>query len=121
MDLILEATGVPSLAFNLLDGLATNGIYVLTGIPGGDRPISVDGAGLMRQLVLRNQVMIGSVNASRAHFQMGVDDLAKAREKWGSTVDQVITHRFPFDHYLDAYHAIEASKGEYLKVMIELA
>ena len=32
----------------------------------------------------------------------------------------MITHRFPFDKYLDAYHAIEASKGEYLKVMIDL-
>ena len=34
---------------------------------------------------------------------------------------EMITHRFPFDQYLDAYHAIEASKGEYLKVMIDLA
>ena len=31
----------------------------------------------------------------------------------------MITHRFPFDRYLDAYHAIEASGGNY-QVMIEL-
>ncbi len=35
-------------------------------------------------------------------------------------LDEMITHRFPFERYLDAYHAIEASHGEYLKVMIEL-
>ena len=30
------------------------------------------------------------------------------------------THRFKFDDYLEAYHAIEQSGGEYMKVMIEL-
>jgi L-iditol 2-dehydrogenase len=36
------------------------------------------------------------------------------------TLDQLVTHRFPFDRYLDAYQTIEAAQGEYLKVMIEL-
>jgi threonine dehydrogenase-like Zn-dependent dehydrogenase len=98
----VEATGVASLEFNRLAALGDNGVYVLTGIPGGDRPISVDGAGLMRQLVLRNQVMVGSVNANRAHFQMAVDDLAAAREKWGKTIDRIITHRFPYTQFADA-------------------
>lgn len=44
---------------------------------------NIEGATLMWQLVLRNQVMVGSVNASRRHFQMAVDDLDKARETWG--------------------------------------
>jgi glucose 1-dehydrogenase len=41
MDLLFEATGVASLEFNLLDALAVNGVYVLTGIPGGDRPLQL--------------------------------------------------------------------------------
>jgi len=32
----------------------------------------------------------------------------------------LFTHRFPFEDYLQAYQAIEASGGEYMKVMIEL-
>jgi threonine dehydrogenase-like Zn-dependent dehydrogenase len=52
MELIFEATGVASLEFNLLDALASDGIYVLTGIPGGDRPLEIPGANLIRQLVL---------------------------------------------------------------------
>ena len=36
MDLVLDATGIAALEFNLLDALARNGVYVLTGIPGGD-------------------------------------------------------------------------------------
>jgi len=99
MDLILEATGVASLEFNLLDALGTNGVYVLTGIPGGDRPLQVDGADLIRRLVLGNQVMIGSVNASRDHFQMAVDDLALARRRWGDHAAGLITHRRPVADY----------------------
>ena len=87
IDVIFEATGVARLEFDLLSTLGDNGVYVLTDIPGGDRPISVDGSALMRQLVLRNQVMVGSVNANRTHFQRVVDDLVKSRTTWGDTVD----------------------------------
>ena len=78
MDLILDASGIAELEFNLLDALALNGVYVLTGIPGGDWPLQIPGAELVRQLVLDNQVMLGSVNAARGHFQMAADDLAQA-------------------------------------------
>ncbi len=83
MELIFEATGVPAIEYNLLDALAPNGVYVLTGIPGGDRPLQIAGAELMRRLVLNNQAMVGSVNAARDHFQMAVDDLLQAQARWG--------------------------------------
>jgi threonine dehydrogenase-like Zn-dependent dehydrogenase len=102
IDLILEATGAARLEFDLLSALGINGLYVLTGIPGGDRPMNIEGAALMRQLVLRNQVMVGSVNASRKHFQMAVDDLGKARKTWGNAIDQMITHRFPYTQFAEA-------------------
>ncbi len=94
MELIFEATGVACLEFNLLDALAPDGVYVLTGIPGGDRPLKIPGANLIRPLVLDNQVMLGSVNASRGHFQMAVDDLARAHLRWGDHVTKLITHRY---------------------------
>ena len=102
IDLIFEATGAAHLEFDLLSALGINGLYVLTGIPGGDRPINVEGAALMRQLVLRNQVMVGSVNASRKHFQMAVDDLEKSRKTWGDAIDRLITHRFPYTQFEEA-------------------
>jgi threonine dehydrogenase-like Zn-dependent dehydrogenase len=113
IDVIVEATGVASLEFDLLAALGDNGVYVLTGIPGGDRPISVDGSALMRQLVLRNQVMVGSVNANRAHFQMAVDDLVKSRATWGNTIDQLITHRFPYTQFSEAltHHTADEIKS----------
>jgi threonine dehydrogenase-like Zn-dependent dehydrogenase len=95
MELIFEATGVASLEFDLLDALAQNGVYALTGIPGGDRPIQVPGAELIRRLVLGNQVMVGSVNAARDHFQIAVSDLYQAFLTWGDHVKKLITHRNP--------------------------
>jgi threonine dehydrogenase-like Zn-dependent dehydrogenase len=102
IDLILEATGAARLEFDLLSVLGMNGLYVLTGIPGGDRPINIEGATLMRQLVLKNQVMVGSVNASRKHFQTAVEDLGKARKTWSNAIDGIITHRFPYAQFEEA-------------------
>jgi threonine dehydrogenase-like Zn-dependent dehydrogenase len=46
MNFILDASGIAALEFNLLDALALNGIYALTGIPGGDRPLQISGVNL---------------------------------------------------------------------------
>jgi glucose 1-dehydrogenase len=116
MDLILEATGVAILEFNLLDALGKNGVYVLTGIPGGDRPLQLDGADLIRRLVLGNQIMVGSVNASRDHFQMAVDDLSRARLRWGDHVAGLITHRLPFADYKSVLTRHEQDE---IKVVLE--
>ncbi len=113
MDLIFEATGVAALEFNLLDALGVNGVYVLTGIPGGDRPLQIQGAELMRKLVLGNQAMLGSVNASRDHFQMAVDDLIGARHRWGDHAEKLITHRYRPEQFEKALrnHPADEIKG----------
>ena len=112
MDFILDATGIAQLEFNLLDALALNGMYVLTGIPGGDRPLQIPGAELIRQLVLDNQVMLGSVNAARGHFQMAADNLAQAHLRWGAQIASLITHRYPWDKFaeLTGHHPPDAIK-----------
>jgi threonine dehydrogenase-like Zn-dependent dehydrogenase len=116
MELVFEATGVASLEFNLLDSLGVNGVYVLTGIPGGSRPLQVQGAELIRRLVLDNQVMVGSVNASQAHFQLAVDDLLRARYLWGDHVDRLVSHRLPFQEF---QQALTHHDSEEIKVVLE--
>jgi threonine dehydrogenase-like Zn-dependent dehydrogenase len=116
IDLIFEATGVARVEFNLLAALGLNGVYVLTGIPGGDRPLQLDGAALMRQLVLRNQAMIGSVNAARKHFEAGIADLAQAQKKWGDAVNQLITHVVPYASFADV---LEQHPENEIKAVIE--
>jgi glucose 1-dehydrogenase len=104
MEFIFEATGIPKLEFNLLEALSLNGAYVLTGVPGGSRPLEIAGAELIRRLVLGNQVMLGSVNAARGHFQMAVDDLAQARLRWGDHVSRLITDRHPHTDFEQTLH-----------------
>jgi threonine dehydrogenase-like Zn-dependent dehydrogenase len=116
MDLIIDATGVPSLEFNLLDALNYDGVYVLTGIPGGDRPLQLAGAELIRSLVLRNLLMVGSVNAARDHFQMAVDDLSNAALRWPGLLPRLITGHFPLAQYLDA---LEQHNPQEIKSVID--
>lgn len=116
VEFILEATGVPSLEFTLIDALGPNGVYILTGIPGGDRPLNVAGAELMRKLVLGNQAMVGSVNASRDHFQIALDDLAAGHLRWGDHVGKLITKRHP---YADFAAALSTHEPDEIKAVLE--
>ena len=59
---------------------------------------------MIRRLVLANQVMLGSVNAARDHYQMAVEDLAHAQLLWGDHVAKLITHHHPFDGFESALH-----------------
>jgi glucose 1-dehydrogenase len=117
-DVIVEATGIARLEFDLLDALAMDGVYALTGIAGGDRPLNVDGSKIMRRLVLRNQVLVGSVNASRDHFQRAVDDLALAETRWPHRIVDLITHRH---RYSDFDAAFQHHGADEIKVVLEWA
>ena len=118
MNLILDASGIAALEFNLLDALSRNGLYVLTGIPEGDRPLQIPGAELIRQLVLDNQVMLGSVNAARGHFQMAVDDLAQAQLRWGAHIAALITNRYPSTKFAES---VSQHPPDAIKEVIEWA
>ncbi len=102
IDFIFEATGVAEVGFNLIDALGTNGIYVMTGIPRGERPVCITGAELMTQLVLKNQIILGSVNAGPKHFEMAIKDLERAKNKWGGLMDEIITTRIGFREFKKA-------------------
>jgi threonine dehydrogenase-like Zn-dependent dehydrogenase len=117
-DVIVEATGIASLEFDLFDALAMNGVYAVTGIPGGDRPLNIDGGKIMRRLVLQNQVLVGSVNASRDHFQLAVDDLVQAETRWPHHVADLITHRHA---YADFDAAFQHHGPDEIKVVLEWA
>ncbi|MEJ2421810.1 MAG: glucose 1-dehydrogenase [Acidobacteriota bacterium] len=115
MEMIFEATGIAGLEFNLLDALALNGVYVLTGVPGGDSTLQVHGAELIRRLVLGNQVMVGSVNAARDHFQMGVEDMRRAVLRWPGQVEKLITNRHKPE---DVQGALDHHGEDEIKVVV---
>ncbi|MDX2170125.1 MAG: glucose 1-dehydrogenase [Deltaproteobacteria bacterium] len=95
IDLIYEAAGASKVAFDAMRVLGTNGIFAFTGVPGRRGPIEVDTDLLMRNLVLKNQVVLGTVNASRETFEAAVKDLATFDHRWPQALRALITGRFP--------------------------
>lgn len=103
IDLIFEATGIPQLEFELIDALGINGIYVLTGIPAGSRPLNITGAPLLQQMVLKNQVMVGSVNAGITDFERGIEELTEADRKYHDAIGKMITGRIPVARFKEVF------------------
>jgi threonine dehydrogenase-like Zn-dependent dehydrogenase len=101
IDLVYEATGASSLSFEMMKHLGTNGIFVFTGVPGRKGPIEVDTDLMMRNLVLKNQVVFGTVNAGRDSFEHAIQDLDTFRKRWPDAVKSLISGRFPMDAYAD--------------------
>lgn len=115
-DFVFEATGIALLQIQLIDTLAVNGIYVATGIPAGQRPLTIMAADLMQQVVLKNQVLLGSVNASVEHYNMAVAYLQESQLYWPGLIEKVITARLPYTQYRDAI--LSQSKDD-IKVVVE--
>ena len=112
LDLIVEASGIPSVEFQVLSALAPNGVYAITGIPGGDRLLQIAGADVIRRLVLDNQLMFGSVNAARGHFQTGAADLMQAHLQWGAHLEKLITQHYTPEGFVQSeeHHEPDAIK-----------
>ena len=115
-DFIFEATGIAKLQVELIDALAINGIYVVTGIPSGKRPETIMAGRLMQQMVLKNQIILGSVNASPAHYQIAVQNLDASLERWSDTVQNIITQKIPFTRFAEAFDHHDANE---IKVVVD--
>ena len=101
VDLVYEATGASRLAFDMIRHLGTNGIFVFTGVPGRKGPVEVDTDLMMRNLVLKNQVVFGTVNAGRDAFENSILDIGTFNKRWPAAVNSLITGRYPMEAYSD--------------------
>ena len=99
-DVVYEAAGVASAAFALLPGLAPNGVFILTGVPGSQEE-ELDEGELMKQLVMKNQVVLGTVNAAAEDFEAAVKDLEGFGKKWPGWLERIITARHPPEAYAE--------------------
>jgi len=97
VDLIYEASGASRVAFDLMRVLGTNGVFVFTGVPGRKAPVELDTALIMRNLVLQNQVLLGTVNAAREAFDDAITDLALFDRRWPEALRRLITVRCPLE------------------------
>jgi glucose 1-dehydrogenase len=111
ISLVYEATGAARVAFEVLSVLGVNGVYMFTGVPGVRAPIEIHAEQIMRNLVLNNQVICGTVNAGRAAFEEGVRDLASFMKRFPDAVHALFTSRVPLDGARDAVLARGGIKG----------
>jgi threonine dehydrogenase-like Zn-dependent dehydrogenase len=113
VDVVVECTGVGELVFDVMDILTPNGIVCLTGVSSGGRRIGVDAGALNRELVLSNNVIVGSVNANRRHYRQAAMALANADRDW---LRRLITRRVPLDSFQEA---LQRGPDD-VKVVVEL-
>jgi glucose 1-dehydrogenase len=95
IDLVYEAVGHSHFALEALPRLGINGIFVLTGVPGLQDLIEADPASLMRDMVLKNQVLLGTVNAGSDDFASALRNLDLFRSRWPEAVQTLIAGRYP--------------------------
>jgi glucose 1-dehydrogenase len=119
-DIVFEATGVSSVAFESMEALGRNGVLVLTGISGGDRTVEVPGDHIMLGFVLGNKVAVGSVNANRTYFERGVQDMALAEAQYPGWLGRLLTHPVQgLDSYEEMIRLLTEEKSA-IKVYVEV-
>jgi threonine dehydrogenase-like Zn-dependent dehydrogenase len=81
-DVIVECTGVGQVISDAIRGVAAGGVVCLTGVGTGGRTVGPDVADVAAAVVLKNKVVVGSVNANKRHWYRAAQVLASADRSW---------------------------------------
>jgi threonine dehydrogenase-like Zn-dependent dehydrogenase len=120
-DLIFEATGFSPVVFESMQALAKNGVLVLSSVTGGDRMIEVPADRINLDFVLGNKVMVGTVNANREYFEIGVKDLATCEAQYPGWLSRLLTHPVEgLANYRQLFELLTMGKGA-IKVYCRVA
>jgi glucose 1-dehydrogenase len=117
IDLIYEAVGEGHLTFDVMRVLGINGVYILTGIPAEKGPIPVYADNIMRNITLKNQAIIGTVNASPQDFADAIRDLGEFKKRWPKAINALITGR----HNIENHRELLVGKATGIKNVIEFS
>jgi threonine dehydrogenase-like Zn-dependent dehydrogenase len=99
VDVVIECTGVGAAGRSAGRRLVSGGIMCLTGITYSNPTLDLDTTALNRAMVLRNQVLFGTVNAGRRHWDQAVAALDAADPSW---LAGMITRRVPLARWTEA-------------------
>jgi len=98
-DIIIECTGVGSVITDSIRKVGAGGVICLTGVGSGGRPSGLLPADVAKEIVLQNNVVVGSVNANRRHFYRASEALAAADRAW---LGRLISRRVPPENIAEA-------------------
>jgi threonine dehydrogenase-like Zn-dependent dehydrogenase len=99
IELVYEATGASQLAFRAIKVLAPNSIFIFTGVPSLGATSELDTDIIMRNAVLYNQVIMGTVNAGKEAFALAIRGLGISMALWPTAAQSLITGRYPLQSY----------------------
>jgi threonine dehydrogenase-like Zn-dependent dehydrogenase len=116
VEVVLEAVGTAKVAFGARSALAPNGVFILSGVPSAHAPIEINLDRIMRDIVLKNQVLFGTVNASRSAFEAAVRQLEQFMGLFPDALRSLITQRAKLE---DTPELLRNPSG--IKQVIELA
>jgi threonine dehydrogenase-like Zn-dependent dehydrogenase len=91
-DVIVECTGVGQVIADSIQAVAPGGVVCLTGVGSGGRTVGLTTADVASNVVLRNNVVVGSVNANKRHWYKAGQVLAHADPAW---LARLVTRREP--------------------------
>jgi threonine dehydrogenase-like Zn-dependent dehydrogenase len=98
-DIIIECTGVGQVIAESVIKVGSGGILCLTGVGRGGAPAGAAVADVAAAAVLRNKVIVGSVNANKRHWYKAGQVLARADRQW---LAGLVTRREKPQHFMQA-------------------
>ena len=113
-DVVVECTGVGQVIADSLQAVGAGGILCLTGVGTGGRTTGFSTADVAATMVLRNNVIVGSVNANKRHWYKAGQALAAADRSW---LSRLLTRREPPQEFMRALQR----QPEDIKVVIQFA
>ena len=113
VDVVIECTGLGAVGRAAGQKVVSGGIMCLAGIMNVEPQFDVDATTLNRNMVLRNAVLFGTVNAGRRHWEQAVDALASADPVW---LQGMITRRVPLTRWSEALER----QSQDIKVVLDL-
>jgi len=100
-DVIIECTGVGEVIVDAIRQIGAGGVLCLTGVGSGGHAHGQSAADMATELVLHNNVIVGSVNANRRHYYRAAQALAAADPYW---LAQLLTRRLAPEDVGQAFH-----------------
>jgi threonine dehydrogenase-like Zn-dependent dehydrogenase len=113
-DVIVECTGVGQVIADAMRAVAPGGVVCLTGVGTGGRVTTLPLADVAADMVLRNNVIVGSVNANKRHWYKAGEALARADRAW---LSRLVSRRAKPEDFKGAL----ARQPDDIKVVIQFA
>jgi glucose 1-dehydrogenase len=113
-DAIIECTGVGQVIADSIQAVGSSGTICLTGVGHGGVVSSDATANIAASAVLKNNVIVGSVNANKRHWYKAGNLLARADRKW---LSRLITRREKPENFKQALER----KPDDIKVVIQFS